>query len=189
RNVKKSTLGLAAVAAWMVFMHVLDVFWIIRPMVYATTPVDQLPGGITVWLDVVAIVGALALFTGALVRTVASGVLIPLHDPRQDQALAHHDDVRPRHPPGEPMSPHVQTLPHEHSNPDPWHAHTAGGPAPQHGHGAKANPAILGIVTAGFVITVVVTVLLSALYFFSYMTHERRIKAETTVLSEEYRAY
>lgn len=89
--------------------------------------------------------------------------------------MAHH------HPP--------QALPHEHAHPDAWHAHSAAEGAPQHEHGAKANPAVLAIVTGGFVITVVVTVLLSALYFFSYMTHERRLKSETTVLSEEYRAY
>ncbi|MBX3317474.1 MAG: hypothetical protein KF902_11500 [Phycisphaeraceae bacterium] len=82
-----------------------------------------------------------------------------------------------------------QQLPHEHAKPDEWHTHTAAEGAPQHEHGAKANPAILAIVTGGFVITVVLTVLLSALYFFSYMTHQRQIKKETTVLSEEYRAY
>lgn len=83
----------------------------------------------------------------------------------------------------------IQQLPHEHAHPDEWHAHVPAEGAPQHEHGAKANPAILGIVTVGFVLTVVITVLLSALYFFSYMTHERRVKSETTVLSEEYRAY
>lgn len=82
-----------------------------------------------------------------------------------------------------------QSLPHEHAHPDEWHAHSAAEGAPQHEHGAKANPAILAIVTGGFVITVVLTILLSAIYFFHYMTHERQLKKETTVMSEEYRAY
>ena len=93
RKVKKSTLGLAAVAVWMVFMHVVDIFWIVRPMVYATTPFEKLPGGITIWLDIVAIVGVLAIYAGVLARKVASGVLIPLNDPRQDEALAHKNYV------------------------------------------------------------------------------------------------
>lgn len=82
-----------------------------------------------------------------------------------------------------------QQLPHEHAHPDEWHSHSPAEGAPQREHGAKANPAILAIVTGGFVITVVLTILLSALYFFSYMTHERQLKKETTVLSDEYRAY
>ena len=93
RNVKKSTIGLAAVAVWMLFMHILDIFWIVRPMVYASTPADQMPGGITIWLDIVAIAGVLAIFAGALVRKVSSGVLIPLNDPRQSEALAHRNYV------------------------------------------------------------------------------------------------
>ncbi len=87
------------------------------------------------------------------------------------------------------MSHHPpQTLPHEHAQPDEWHSHTAA-EVPQHEHGAKANPAILAIVTGGFVLTVVLTILLSMIYFFHYMTHERQLKKETTVMSEEYRAY
>lgn len=83
----------------------------------------------------------------------------------------------------------LEHLPHEHAQPDEWHSHTPAEGAPQAEHGARANPAILAIVTVGFVVTVGLTVLLSTLYFFSYMTHERQLKKETTVLSEEYRAY
>ncbi len=83
----------------------------------------------------------------------------------------------------------LEQLPHEHAQPDEWHRHTPAEGAPQAEHGAKANPAILALITGGFVVTVGLTILLSALYFFSYMTHERQLKKETTVLSEEYRAY
>ena len=93
RKVKRSSLALAGMAVWMIFIHVLDIFWMVRPMVYAGTPADQMPGGITIWLDVVAIVGVLAIFAGVLILKIGSGVLIPLNDPRQDEALAHKNYV------------------------------------------------------------------------------------------------
>jgi hypothetical protein len=93
RKVKQSSLALAGVGLWMILMHVLDVFWVIRPMVYASVPADQIPSGITIWLDLVAITGVLVIFAGLLIRKVASGVLIPLNDPRQDEALTHKNYV------------------------------------------------------------------------------------------------
>lgn len=93
RKVKQSSLALAGVGLWMLLMHVLDVFWIVRPMVYASTPADASASGVAVWLDIVAISGIVALYAGLLVRKVASGVLVPLNDPRQDEALAHKNYV------------------------------------------------------------------------------------------------
>lgn len=89
RKVKQSSLALAGVGLWMILMHVMDIFWIVRPMVYANVPTAQTPSGITIWLDVVAITGVFAIYAALLIRKVASGVLIPLNDPRQDEALAH----------------------------------------------------------------------------------------------------
>lgn len=82
-----------------------------------------------------------------------------------------------------------QVLPHEHAAPDEWHSHSAAEGLPQRAHGAKTNPGILALITGGFVLAVVLTVALTMLYFSSYMTTQRRTKAETTVLSEEYRTY
>ncbi|MBX3367495.1 MAG: hypothetical protein KF912_09330 [Phycisphaeraceae bacterium] len=93
RKVKQSSLALAGVGLWMLLMHVLDVFWIVRPMVYANAPADTSASGVAVWLDIVAIFGIVAIYAGLLVRKVASGVLIPLNDPRQDEALAHKNYV------------------------------------------------------------------------------------------------
>lgn len=93
RNVKKSTVGLALVGLWMLVMHILDLVWIVRPMVYADVAEPGATGGVTIWLDIVAIVGPLALFAGLLIMKVASGVLIPLNDPRQTEALEHKNYV------------------------------------------------------------------------------------------------
>ncbi len=81
------------VGLWMILMHVMDIFWMVRPMVYANLPADQAPSGITIWLDIVAITGVFAIYAALLIRKVASGVLIPLNDPRQDEALAHRNYV------------------------------------------------------------------------------------------------
>lgn len=93
RKVKQSSLALAGVGLWMILMHVMDIFWMVRPMVYANLPADQAPSGITIWLDIVAITGVFAIYAALLIRKVASGVLIPLNDPRQDEALAHRNYV------------------------------------------------------------------------------------------------
>lgn len=93
RKVKRNTIGLALVGLWMILMHVMDLVWVVRPMVYADTAADQMPGGVTIWLDLVAIGGVVAVFVGALALKVASGVLIPLNDPRQDEALGHRNYV------------------------------------------------------------------------------------------------
>jgi hypothetical protein len=83
----------------------------------------------------------------------------------------------------------IQYLPHQAQQTDEWHTHTPDEGQPQHEHGAKANPAILIAVTLGFVVAVALTVLLTSLYFGSYMTSQKRAKSETTILSEDYRAY
>lgn len=87
------------------------------------------------------------------------------------------------------MAHETQYLPHQPQHTDEWHTHTPDEGLPQVEHGAKANPAVLIIVTLGFVMAVALTVLLTALYFGSYMTAQKRAKAETTILSEDYRAY
>jgi len=93
RRVKESTLGLAAMAAWMLLMIAADLIWNVRPMVYAGVPVADQPGPVAWWLDVVGLVGPVALFAGLLVRRVAGGPLVAIKDPRMHEALSHKNDV------------------------------------------------------------------------------------------------
>ncbi len=87
RYVRRNFALLAVMAAWAVAMEVVDIYWIVRPMVYAgqadPVRVDM------VWLDLTGILGVLLVFAGLLMRRVAGGPLVPLHDPRIPEALHH----------------------------------------------------------------------------------------------------
>jgi len=92
RKVKKSTLGLGAFGALLVFTQVLDMIWVIRPMVYIDTAWAEGRGepGVIGWaLDIALVAGVLGLFIGFLIREIGSGPLIPMKDPRLGKALKH----------------------------------------------------------------------------------------------------
>ncbi|TVQ63443.1 MAG: hypothetical protein EA378_01835 [Phycisphaerales bacterium] len=93
KPVKHSTLGLALVAGWLLVMHVLDMFWIIRPMVYVQDWASLNPGPTGWWVDVAAIVGVFALFAGVLIRKIASGPLVAANDPYLHESLKHKNYV------------------------------------------------------------------------------------------------
>jgi hypothetical protein len=87
RSIRRNFVLLAVMAGWAVAMHVIDIYWIVRPMVYAGTE-DTVRVGM-LWLDVIGILSVVLIFAGLLARKVASGPLVPLHDPRVDEALHH----------------------------------------------------------------------------------------------------
>lgn len=89
RRIKKGMFTLTAVAVWLLFMHVLDMVWIIRPMVYVHDLAEASPGPIGWWLDIVAVIGVLGIFSAFLVRRIASNPLVPLKDPRLTESLQH----------------------------------------------------------------------------------------------------
>lgn len=93
RKTKRSTLGLGAMAAFMLVVTVFDLVWIVRPMVYVAGAERGDPSPISWWLDVAAVVGVLGVFGGLLVRKIASGPLVPLRDPRLEQCLGHKNYV------------------------------------------------------------------------------------------------
>lgn len=91
RGVKKSLTLLPLVALWAILIHILDIFYIVRPMVYPGQPdAIGLPG---LWIDAAAIIGVVALWASFLVRRVCSGVLVPTHDPRLAEAIHHRNYV------------------------------------------------------------------------------------------------
>ena len=69
--------------------QVLDTWWMVRPE--AVTSEGVRPG--LHWLDFVGVFGPVMILLGFYIRKVASGPLIPLHDPRQPQALSHTNHV------------------------------------------------------------------------------------------------
>ena len=87
RFVRRSFALLALMASWAILMEAVDIYWIVRPMVYAGQP-DSVRLG-SIWLDVAGIGGVMLVFAGLLARRVASGPLVPLRDPRVNEALHH----------------------------------------------------------------------------------------------------
>ena len=79
------------VAAWAILIHILDIFYVVRPMVYpGQTDAIGLPG---LWIDAAAIIGVVALWASFLIRRVCAGVLVPTHDPRIAEAIHHRNYV------------------------------------------------------------------------------------------------
>lgn len=93
RRVKRTPMLLAGMACWAVLAHVLDMVFMIRPMVYAGAPAESVPGPGSWWVDAVAAIGVLALFGGLLARRIASGPLVAVNDPRLTESLEHKNYV------------------------------------------------------------------------------------------------
>lgn len=74
------------VSCWMIFMHIVDMFWNIRP------EAKQQVAGFS-WLDFVGVLGPVLIFGGLLIRRIVGNPLVPLHDPRTSEALEHKNYV------------------------------------------------------------------------------------------------
>ena len=92
RGVKKSNVLLGLMGLWALLAHVLDLYWVVRPMVYAANPSPP-PVTQGMWLDVVGIVGVLAVFAGYLCWKIPSVSLVPLRDPYMHEAMEHRNYV------------------------------------------------------------------------------------------------
>jgi hypothetical protein len=92
RAVKRNPRLLAVVAVWAIIIQVLDIYWIVRPMIYSQMP-DKPHGPLVPVVDILGIVGVVAIFAGYLVCKVASGVLIGVGDPYLREGLEHKNYV------------------------------------------------------------------------------------------------
>ncbi len=88
RAMRRNTLGFGTIAAWMIFMHVVDLYWIIRPSLGITL---ENPVGFTqgLWVDVAGIGGIVALYTGVLLWRLTKAPLVNRMEPRMPEALGH----------------------------------------------------------------------------------------------------
>jgi hypothetical protein len=78
RNNKRSLLILSQVAAAILFMHWLDVFWLIAPSFY--------PARFQIhWIDIVAPIGIGGLWLAVFLGYLKARALLPLHDPRFEE--------------------------------------------------------------------------------------------------------
>lgn len=90
RPVKRSPKALIAIALWAILLEVVDMYWIVRPMVYGN---EAGPGGMAYVVDLLAILGVLAVFAGYLTRSIPQGALVAVNDPRMEEALGHKNYV------------------------------------------------------------------------------------------------
>lgn len=88
RDVKKS-LFLGVVGAWMILMHCADIFWVVRPILFAG---KADPVGFA-WVDITGVFGPVLLFIGLLLWLAGRSPLIPIKDPRLPEAAAHKNYV------------------------------------------------------------------------------------------------
>ncbi len=85
RRTKRNIQTLSKVAIAMIFMRLIELFWIIAPNFH--------PEGFSVhWLDMAAPIGIGGLWVAAFVRQLKSRALLPINDPRLKEAFAteHH---------------------------------------------------------------------------------------------------
>jgi hypothetical protein len=95
RPVRRTPALLAVACVWLLTMHIVEIFWIVRPQL--TLPVAEgaartvYYGGPLVlnWIDFVGPMGPALLVLGWMIRQVATGPLIPIRDPRLPQSLSH----------------------------------------------------------------------------------------------------
>lgn len=78
--VKKSFASLSIIAVWLLFMHAVDLFWIILPVVR--------PDGISIhWTDVTCWIGLAGILIYAFIRILGSAGLYPSRDPRLNDCI------------------------------------------------------------------------------------------------------
>lgn len=93
RVVKQKPMLIGALAVWAILVHVIDIYWIVRPMVnagdgVATTSIMQ-----GMWADVLGIVGPLLALAGYIIFRAPASCLIVRRDPYLDESLEHRNYV------------------------------------------------------------------------------------------------
>ncbi len=81
RDVKRRAGTFAALGAWMLAMHYLDLYWLVMPTFRPESPTPTL-------LDLVAFVALGSLFVGALGWLMRRAALVPVRDPRLSESLS-----------------------------------------------------------------------------------------------------
>jgi hypothetical protein len=82
QDMKRSPRALLAIAVAILFMHGVDLFWLVAPA-FRRSALD------IHWLDFVTCIGIGGLWLGMFVRQLKLMPLVPLHDPRLAKALEH----------------------------------------------------------------------------------------------------
>ena len=84
KDVKKTASLVSKIAVWMIFMRLVDLYWMTRP---EFKPQQALP----TWLDLVMPVALVGLWLAGFAVNLKQRPLLPLGDPNLSEALAHHE--------------------------------------------------------------------------------------------------
>ncbi|GAB4386858.1 MAG: hypothetical protein Kow0022_17030 [Phycisphaerales bacterium] len=88
---KRNIRTLALIALILIVAHLLDMVWIIKPMVAAGEGHRLEP--MSWWVDVAAVLGVFGLIGFFLMKKIGSAALVPMKDPRLPHALSHRNYV------------------------------------------------------------------------------------------------
>jgi hypothetical protein len=80
RAVKRSATALAVASAWLLAMHLLDLYWLVMPNLHRTGMSPSL-------LDAAAVIGCCGVFLAAFGFALKRQALVPLRDPRLPESL------------------------------------------------------------------------------------------------------
>src|SRR4029077_3828726 len=98
QDVKRNARVLPKIALWLIFMRLVDLFWMTRPEFTARA----LPS----WLDIVLPLALGGLWLGLFAFNLRQDPLLPIGDPNLEEALEHHQHCvshsRPRYRRGAP---------------------------------------------------------------------------------------
>lgn len=83
RDVKRTASLVSKVALWMILMRLVDLFWLTRP---EFSPVAAMS-----WLDIAVPVALVGLWVGFFAMNLKKMPLLPLGDPKLEEAIAHHE--------------------------------------------------------------------------------------------------
>lgn len=93
RTLKRSMAAVLLFSIWLLATVVLDMVFIVRPMVYTGIEAEAIPGPELWWIDGAAIVGVLGVWAGVLLLRYVPGNLIPTRDPMLHESLKHKNYV------------------------------------------------------------------------------------------------
>ena len=81
QDVKRNARLVSKIALWMIFMRLVDLFWMTRPEFTARA--------LPTWLDIVVPVALIGLWVGFFAKNLRRLPLLPLGDPKLEEAIAH----------------------------------------------------------------------------------------------------
>ncbi len=92
RGVKRNFQLLVLVALFMIVIHIMDIYWVVRPMVYIDPPTG--PAGVFPYVvDAIGIIGPVLVLAGYLVRRIGGNVLVGTGDPYLHESIEHKNYV------------------------------------------------------------------------------------------------